>query len=550
VTVRRLFSTLALLPVGLVLAASIAAAASQGYPVAGVVLDSISGQPLPGILVSLAPDKGGTSLDGRTSSNGQFSFPSVGPGKYILSASGQGYRAQGLNQHDNYFTGISVKANLDARNIVFRLQPDASIRGQVIDDQNEPVRNATAQLFRMDEVDGIRRPVAVTNAGTNDQGYYHFPHLDPGTYYVAISGRPWYAQSMPQSARQSQRQLDPETAARVQQEAAELDVAYPLTFYPDADDSAQASAITLHAGERFTADVTLRAVPAAHLKISGDRPQQGPPPSIMQRIFDGLQIPVFASQGYGFGQSGYEFAGLAPGHYEVEIPGSASENSGGKAGWFRDVDVYGDMEISASDSPAMATVTGLVTYQGAPAPRGTAYFELRNEETGDRWTSQVSDKGLFGLKENELRPGTYQAVLYGERDWTITRIVAQNAKAQGSEISLAPGAAAKVVCTATRVSASVTGTVLQDDQPSPGAMVLLVPDDDLRDKQRYRRDESDSDGTFTLQQVVPGHYTAVAIQNGWNLDWGNPDVLRPYLAKGEKVTVTTEKGANLKLQVQ
>ncbi len=534
---------------GLVLASSVAAMASQGYPVAGVVLDSITGQPLPGILVSLTSDKGGPPLDGRTSSNGQFSFPSVAPGKYILSASGQGYRAQGLNQHGNYFTGIAVGADLDARNIVFRLQPDASIRGQVIDDQNEPVRNATAQLFKMDEVAGIRRPVAISNAGSNDQGYYHFPHLDPGTYYVAISGRPWYAQSVPQSARQSQGQLDPDTAARVHQEAAELDVAYPLTFYPDADDSSQASPITLHAGERFTADVILRAVPAAHLKISGDRPQQGPPPSIMQRIFDGLQIPVFASQGYGFGQGVYEFAGLAPGHYEVEIPGSASESSGGKAGWFRDVDVYGDMEISASDSPAMATVTGLVTYQGA-APRGTAYFELRNEETSDRWTSKVSDKGLFGLKENEVRPGTYQAVLYGAQDWIITRIIAQNAKVLGSEITLAPGASARVVCTATRVSASVSGTVLQNDKPSPGAMVLLVPDDDLRDKQRYRRDESDSDGTFTLRQVVPGQYTAVAIKNGWDLDWGNPDVLRPYLAKGENVIVKADKSANLKLQVQ
>ncbi len=153
-----------------------------------------------GIVVSLTSDKDGPSLNGRTSNNGQFSFPSVAAGKYILSASGHGYRAQGLNQHGNYFTGISVGANLDARNIVFRLQPDASIRGQVIDDQNEPVRNATAQLFRMDEVDGIRRPVAVTNAGTDDQGNYHFPHLEPGTYYVAVSGRPWYAQYVPQSA--------------------------------------------------------------------------------------------------------------------------------------------------------------------------------------------------------------------------------------------------------------------------------------------------------------------------------------------------------------
>ncbi len=132
--------------------------------------------------------------------NGQFNFPTVRAGKYILSGSGPGYRAQGLNQHGNYFTGIAVGPKLDATNIVFRLQPDASIRGQVVDEQNEPVRNATAQLFRMDEVDGLRRPVSVTNDGTDDQGFYHFSHLEPGTYYVALSARPWYAQYAPQGA--------------------------------------------------------------------------------------------------------------------------------------------------------------------------------------------------------------------------------------------------------------------------------------------------------------------------------------------------------------
>ena len=538
-----------LMSIWLVLAAGLAAA-SQAYPVAGTVLDAVTGQPLAGVAVTLSPDKGGSGQTVHSSANGQFNFPTVAPGKYILSGSGPGYRAQGLNQHGNYFTGIAVGPKLDATNIVFRLLPDASIRGQVVDEQNEPVRNATAQLFRMDDEDGVRRAESLTNAGTNDQGYYHFSHLAPGTYYVALSARPWYAQYAPQGATHVQPQLDADTSARVQQEAAQLDVAYPLTFYPDADDSSQATAITLHAGERVTADVVMRAVPTAHLKIRYDKGLQGNSPSIMQRVFDGLLIPVFASQGFGYGLGNYEFGGLAPGHYTLEFSGGGSDKAGSKSGWFRDVDLYGDMEISASESPAMAAVTGLVAYEGAAPPREMAYIELRNEETGDSWSSKVSDKGLFGLKDNELRPGTYQAVLYGAPDWIITSIVAQNAKVRGSEITLAAGASARLVCTVTRVSASVTGTVLQDDKPFAGAMVLLLPDDGLYDKQRYRRDESDSDGTFTLRQVAPGRYTAIAIQNGWNLEWGDPAVLRPYLEKGEKVTVTAEKSANIKVQVQ
>jgi len=543
---RRLIAFLSLLALWTAFSAGVAEAL-QGYPVSGIVRDSVSNQPLPGIAVTLTSDKGGEGQTVRSAANGQFVFPGVMAGKYILSGSGPGYRAQGLNQHDNYFTGVAVGPKVDATNLVFRLQPDATIRGQVIDEQNEPVRNATAQLFRMDEVDGIRRAVSVNNAGTDDQGYYHFAHLGPGTYYVAIAARPWYAQYAPQFGSQPHRQQDPDTAAHADQEAAQLDVAYPLTFYPNADDSAQATAISLHPGERFTADVVMRAVQAAHLRIRSDGVQRQSP-NIMQRIFDGLLIPVLASQGYGYGRGLFEFGGLAPGHYALEIAGGG-DKSGVKSGWFRDVDLYGDVEISASDSPPMATVTGLIAYDSAPAPTETAYVELRNEQSEDRWTGKVSEKGLFGLQDNELRPGTYQATLYGAPDWIITRITAQGAKVQGTEITLVAGVAAKLVCTATRVSAAVSGVILQGDKPVPGAMVLLVPDGP-QDKQRYRRDESDSDGTFTLRQVVPGNYTAVAIQNGWNVEWGDPAVLAPYLTKGEKVTIGAGKSTDIKLQVQ
>ncbi len=529
---------------------ALSASAMQSYPVSGVVVDGVTAQPLPGFAVTLTSDKGGPGQTVRSGNNGQFSFPTVPAGKYILSGTGPGYRAQGLNQHDNYFTGVAVGPKLDATNIVFRMQPDASIRGQVLDEQNEPVRNATAQLFRMDEVDGVRRAVSVTNDGTDDQGFYRFAHLGPGTYYVALSARPWYAQYSPQFGSRNQSQVDADTAARVQQETAQLDVAYPLTFYPDATDSSQASAITLRAGERFTADVVMRAVPAVHLKIRYDPSHPGPGPTLTQRVFDGLTIPVFASQGYGFGKGNFQFGGLAPGHYTLELQGGASEKSGGKGGWYRDIDLYGDMEISASDSPGMASITGLVTYDGGPPPaHESAYIVLRNLEGGDSWTGKISDKGLFGLQDNEVRPGTYQAELY-DAEWILTRIVAQNAKVQGSQITLAAGASAKLACTATRVSTSVAGTVLRGEKPVAGAMVLLVPEDGIGDKGRYRRDESDSDGTFTLRQVIPGRYIAVSILSGWDMEWGDPAVLAPFLARGEKVTVSPEKTPSLTLQVQ
>jgi hypothetical protein len=39
--------------------------------------------------------------------------------------------------------------------------------------------------------------------------------------------------------------------------------------------------------------------------------------------------------------------------------------------------------------------------------------------------------------------------------------------------------------------------------------------------------------------VIPGEYTIVAIENGWDLDWSQPGVIARYLPNGEKLKVGT-----------
>jgi hypothetical protein len=62
----------------------------------------------------------------------------------------------------------------------------------------------------------------------------------------------------------------------------------------------------------------------------------------------------------------------------------------------------------------------------------------------------------------------------------------------------------------------------------------------------FRRDQSDSDGTFTLPNVLPGQYTLLAIENGWDLEWSNSSALLPFMKEGKPIEVPAEG----KLQVQ
>jgi hypothetical protein len=81
-------------------------------------------------------------------------------------------------------------------------------------------------------------------------------------------------------------------------------------------------------------------------------------------------------------------------------------------------------------------------------------------------------------------------------------------------------------------------------------MIVLVPSDPVHNQSLFRRDQSDSDGTFTLASVKPGKYTLLAIANGWDLEWMNPAVIKPYLLAGETLEVQENGKYDVKVRVQ
>jgi len=77
--------------------------------------------------------------------------------------------------------------------------------------------------------------------------------------------------------------------------------------------------------------------------------------------------------------------------------------------------------------------------------------------------------------------------------------------------------------------------------------VVLVPKDPDSHRDRFRRDQSDLDGTFSLQGVVPGLYTVLAIDNGWELDWSQPAVIAAYLKRGRLVEIASQSGRTVEI---
>ena len=50
--------------------------------------------------------------------------------------------------------------------------------------------------------------------------------------------------------------------------------------------------------------------------------------------------------------------------------------------------------------------------------------------------------------------------------------------------------------------------------------------------------------------MLPGTYTAIALENAWDLDWASPATLQPYLKNGTPIEVTGEGKLSIKVQLQ
>jgi protocatechuate 3,4-dioxygenase beta subunit len=528
-------------------APALATPRSQNFQISGIVVDALSGQPLSQVEVfieSQAAPNTGQSV--TTGDDGRFVFENVAPGHYPLSARRRGYVQQSYKQHEFFSTAIIVGPGLDTSNLRFALPPDASISGQVFDESNDPVRNAQVLLFERGLQFGRQSTWSRMQVTTDDQGHYRFGHLFPGTYFVAVSAQPWYAQRVTHQLIQQTDSTGTLSEQEMTNGEPELDLVYPVTFFANATDISGAAPITLHPGDAETADLTLRPTPGLHVTInyvpSGNPDQpENVWPQVMQQLIPGFQHPLGTSSGQ-IRPGVMEITGLPPGRMNLTLQSSRGTETSVRS---LSVQLAADASINMSDSSPHATLTGLVKLDdGSPAPRTT--IEFHNRATGEQFGEQVQDTGEFS---NSLAPGTYDVFVSGPAAETIRSLSATGAKVSGRSIEVLAGQAVKLIAIVSRGTGRVSGFALKDGKPIDGVMVVLVPEVPEHNLVLFRRDQSDSDGSFTLPAILPGKYTVIALENGWDLDWYTPAVLQKYLPAGERVEVSPNSKLEVKVNV-
>ena len=505
--------------------------------IAGTVVSASDGHPLSRARVILTNIKDPRSPKSViTEEDGGFLFAGVDASKYSLEALRRGFVPGGFDQHGSFSTAIVTGAGLDTEHLVFRLTPQSYIVGQVLDENSDPVRGANVRLYREDREDGVNHIVPSRPSTTDDLGMYELGPNSPGTYFVSVQASAWYAVHPQQSDPNTPR----ETLPRVD---SGLDVAYPVTYYGDETNTDEGVPIQLKGGERFRADIHLAPVAALHLLVHV--PVVGANvapafPRLQQSGLDNEFLPGVQERIVSPGV--WEVTGVPEGNYTIDIFDQAT-------GQMRTTQVSAtvqgqDVDATGAEPSAVVNVSvqlpeersfpsGL--YVGLQVPNGMVKSVGEADAKGDAHLQQVP-------------PGEYRLVGWdGRKRYSVLGLSLGGQSVGGEKIHVDPGATVAVSATLASGLGSLEGVVKKGTTPVAGAMVVLVPDDPAEHPDFFRRDQSDLDGTFALRSLVPGKYTVIAIENGWDLEWSRPDIIASYLARGQKVAVGDQRREAIKL---
>ena len=508
--------------------------AATGYRIAGTVVNAVTGEPLRRTTVAVLSESDSHTVESvETDNEGRFALEGLAAAKYPLTASKRGFLTAFYDQHDGgYNTAIVTGPGQETGGLVFRLVPGATLHGVVTGDGGDPVESAVVLLFvKPHNHNPGARIARVGVTSTDDTGAYEFDGLAAGDYLLAVKAEPWYALHRVLAVAKASAEADP---------AAALDVAYPVTFFDSTTDESSATEINLTGGSREEANVNLHALPALQLSVEWPVRQDGAetPPQLRQTIFgedvsEGRwRAPLNAPTG------AVEFTGVPPGHYEL-IQGDPPR--------IAELDATTSQKIDPSLGTPTVTVSGtLRPASGFAIPENlSVMLSPLDGMQSKAWLQAYCIKGSFTV--DAVPPGPWKLTALSPGKTLSISSISVGTKTRAGSLFTVGDKPVQIEATVSLGDTRVEGFARKAGKGIAAVMVVLVPRNPSANDDQFRRDQSDSDGSFSLLDVAPGEYTVVAIEDGWNLDWARPEVIGRYLPKGVAVTVAASTGKLLRL---
>jgi len=517
--------------------------AGQIYPVKGVVLDSVTHQPIARALVDSHQGAVLTDNDGR------FELI-LAEGITQISVKRPGYGSRG--QPSNHT--VHVAPNLPA--LTFNLIPEAVITGQVTLSTLDPAEGIRVFAYRHRVVNGRPQWTVESSTRTNSEGAFRIAGLQSGDYLVYTT-----------SSRDGEGPL-----AR-----GEAVYGYPAAYYPGVSDIASAGVLTLSAGQHAQADFILTRQRFYHVTalvtnrdVGGGlnlqiRDRSGRPVGIpvafnLQQGMAETNLPTgsyfidahYRGESQLYGRVDFTVAGapvtglhlaLAPLHpIPVTIRKAFTTNSSGNGGGV----------LLADGSPSGNPSSAGLNLSIVPAEE---FFGQMRGGGGLRSAEGSNDGSSFELEN--VTPGRYWVETSPFEGYVSSITSGGVDLAREPLVVGAGGSTAPIEVTLRNDTATITAQVnkgLPESAPPNSAFgeqyelyVYAIPL--FPSSGPIRMSGGQGSGEVTLAGLAPGEYRVIAFDAPQEIDFHTAQGIARYSGMGENITVEANGSARVQLDL-
>lgn len=431
--------------------------------------------------------------------DGSFCFRTVSPGAYFLTARKQGFLVFHYGAKNYLQSGsIVVPPQGDVHeDLQLALRLPGSIEGTVTDADGDPIPDLNVVAMRQAWQNGSR--VLMPLSGTTDErGRYRIPLLEPAKYFVYAEPR--------------NRQAEPRNRETSSPSPVSSMLRNVRTYYPSASSLDTSIAFVLSEGGAVQgADIRVLKARTFHVKgraVGGDLRSGG---KVKLALSGEESNPLMQADADLAADGSFDLPEVSPGKYTLTV---FSYSSAGTT----------QIEVSSSDVSVTVPVAGSSKLRGeirideerdnskAPSPQATVALIGLDALQGQTYSAKIDSAGKFLI--DPVRPGKYGVVVTPTPGLFVKSLNAGDVELAGGELDLTNGAPVALTIVLKQGGASVVGTIdsgSRDGREAQPLQIFLVPSPHRRTSRIYA-DVADSSGRFSITQLPPGKYRALAME--------------------------------------
>jgi hypothetical protein len=527
--------------------------ANSGYTVSGIVVNSVTGDPVRRALVQITNLAGGPSSS-FTDSDGKFQFTHVPAADVVLVARKPGYFNDQELQPERVLPSVFFHVDGNTNSSVIKLFPEGILSGRVATMKGETIEDSPVRVFQQRILDGRTRWIQIGQGMTDEEGQYRVSNLQPGQYLVSagpVFGFPGMRVRRKRTSRQEQ---------------------ISSIFYPGVPDMEGATPITVASGQQVQADFALKPEPVFKVSgvVTGFVTGTANAPQITKRSGETLPTPITFDP-----QTGKFDVEVPAGNYVLvirtpdaqgnlltgELPltvNSDVENVTLAAGLSMVLPIRVESRSTASSEGGSPHQNAMIFEGFAPrvqvGGRGRRLrlpvvqvrlisSESRLEAEEFQADANATD-GSFAVRN--FVPGRYSVDMQPNPPWYVQSAMSGMVDLLREDLVLSSARRPEPVEIVLRDDgAMLSGTIRADGLATAGS-VLLIPEQ--QSPGQIRVVSAAPGGDFLFDRVPPGEYKVLALDTVSDFEFRNPEVLGPYLSKASRIVLEPGQQASVSLE--